>query len=187
MMRRDEVSVAEHDRDVSSPVTSMAPRHSLVVPRGEGAGVAAALDDWEALERLMKVFYEVICFPEGGEPDWLRMEELFSPHARITRITPEGIDYLDLKAFRNLVEEMLELGAFTSFYEQECGRTVQRYGRVFHVASAYESKVSPSALDYLECGVNSLQIIREDAGWRILGLCWDTGAGSTVLTAPASR
>ena len=140
--------------------------------------------DGTSLEDLMREFYRVICFPEGGAPDWAAMQDVFSAHARITRITPEGIDYLDLQAFRNLVEELLELGALTSLYEEECERHVERYGRVFHIASAYETKVSPDAADYLERGVNSLQIIKEDVGWRILSLCWDTAAlGPSLLLA----
>ena len=112
------------------------------------------------------------------------MRSLFSAHARITRITPEGIDYLDLQGFKNLVEELLELGSVTSLYEVERERHVERYGRVLHVSSAYETRVSPHAIDYLERGVNSLQIIQEDAGWRILSLCWDTAAsGPSLLQA----
>jgi hypothetical protein len=104
------------------------------------------------------------------------MASLFSAHARITRLTPEGIDYMDLSSFRAMAEELIEVGAFTSFYEREVGRRVDRYGDVIHVASAYETRISPSALDYIERGVNSLQLVREDGRWRIISLCWDNAA-----------
>jgi len=125
------------------------------------------------LDELMRVFYEVISFDEGGAPDWARMNDLFSAHARITRVTPEGIDYLDLGSFRDMAEELIELGAFTRFYEREIGRRAERFGGVLHVASAYETKVSPEARDYIERGVNSLQLVREAGGWKIVSLCWD--------------
>jgi hypothetical protein len=128
------------------------------------------------LDQLMRAFYEVISFEEGGAPDWENMAKLFSPHARITRLTPEGVDYMDLTSFRNLAEEMIEVGAFTSFYERELTRRVDQFGAVLHVASAYETKISPAASDYLERGVNSLQLIRESGRWRILNLCWDVAA-----------
>ncbi len=128
------------------------------------------------LDNLMRHFYEVISFDEGQAPDWPRMQSLFSSHARITRVTPEGIDYMDLARFRDMVEEMLEVGAFTGFYECEIARRADRYGKVFHVASAYEAKVSPSAVDCIARGVNSLQLIWEDGGWRIVSLCWDDHA-----------
>jgi hypothetical protein len=129
-----------------------------------------------ALDPLMERFYEAISFLEGASPDWELMKSLFSSHARITRITPEGIDHLDVAGFRAFAEEMLEVGAFTSFFEREVGRRVDQYGGVIHVASAYETKVSPSATDFLERGINSLQLIVEDGAWKILSLCWDDHA-----------
>jgi hypothetical protein len=128
------------------------------------------------LDELMRGFYEVISFEEGGTPDWQRMRDLFSEHARITRITPEAIDYMDLNAFRSMAEELLEVGAFTGFYEHEIARRTDRFGELMHVASAYETKTSPDATDYLERGINSLQLVRENGNWKIVSLCWDDHA-----------
>lgn len=128
------------------------------------------------LDELMRLFYEVISFEEGGTPDWESMETLFAKHARITRITPEAIDYMDLAAFRSMAEELMEVGAFTGFHEREIARRADRFGNVMHVASAYETKISPQAVDYIERGVNSLQLIREDERWKIVSLCWDDHA-----------
>src|SRR5262245_33180650 len=104
------------------------------------------------IDELMDLFYRVVSFEEGGCPDWESMAGLFSRQARITRVTPEAIDYLDLKSFRDLAEELIEVGAFTSFFEHEIARRVDRYGSVMHVASAYETKISPHAVDYIERG-----------------------------------
>jgi hypothetical protein len=125
------------------------------------------------IDELMDLFYRVISFEEGGTPDWESMGQLFSKQARITRVTPEAIDYLDLKSFRCMAEELIEVGAFTSFFERETARRVDRFGSVMHVASAYETRISPDAVDYIERGVNSLQLVREDGSWKICSLCWD--------------
>lgn len=138
--------------------------------------VDAATQSQRQLDHLMKSFYEVISFGEGSTPDWETMQTLFSRHARIARVTPEAIDYLDLKDFRNMAEEMIEVGAFTSFYEREVARRAERYGQVMHVASAYETKISPDAVDFIERGINSLQLVREGGEWKILSLCWDDHA-----------
>lgn len=129
------------------------------------------------LEALMRAFYEVISFDDGSAPNWERMARLFSAHARITRLTPEGVDYMDLTSFRDMAEELIEVGAFTSFHEREIARHTDRFGDVLHVASAYETKISPDARDFIERGVNSLQWIREGDAWKIVSLCWDTSAG----------
>ena len=130
------------------------------------------------LDELMALFYRVISFDEGGSPDWESMAGVFSTQARITRVTPEAIDHLDLKGFRNMAEEMIEVGAFTSFFEREIARRTERFGNVMHVASAYETKISPDAVDYIERGVNSLQLVHEGGSWKICSLCWDDQTSS---------
>ncbi|HEY5450086.1 MAG TPA: hypothetical protein VIQ54_15125 [Polyangia bacterium] len=140
------------------------PRHEL------SGGERAALDG--VLDRL----YQVISFDEGGEPDWDGMKDVFSRHARITRVTPEGIDHLDLPTFCAMAREMLDLGAYTGFHEREVSRRVDRLGAVVHVLSAYETKRHPAAVDRLGQGVNSIQLVNEDGSWRVVSLCWDEDA-----------
>ena len=126
-----------------------------------------------SLDGVLTRLYEVISFDEGGEPDWDGMRDVFSRHARITRVTPEGVDHLDLPTFCAMAREMLDLGAYTSFHEAEVGRRVDRLGAVVHVLSAYETKRHPAAVDRLGQGVNSIQLVNEDGGWRVVSLCWD--------------
>jgi hypothetical protein len=161
MARRDDPISPTDNPSRQSDIRSLAPEREARQPE---------------IDELMRRFYAVISFPEGGAPDWQGMEDLFSSRARITRVTPEGVDYLDFAGFRNLAEELIEVGAFTSFFEQEVARRTDRFGNVLHMASAYLTKVAPEARDYIERGVNSLQWIREGGQWRIVSLCWDVAA-----------
>jgi hypothetical protein len=126
-----------------------------------------------SLDAILNRLYEVISFHEGGEPDWEGMKEVFSGHARITRVTPEGTDHLDLPMFCAMAREMLDGGAYTSFYEREVGRRVDRLGAVVHVLSAYETKRHPTSVDRLGQGVNSIQLVNDSGTWRVVSLCWD--------------
>jgi hypothetical protein len=126
-----------------------------------------------SLDGVLNRLYEVISFDEGGEPDRDGMKNVFSRHARITRVTPEGIDHLDLPTFCAMAREMLDLGAYTGFHEREVSRRVDRLGAVVHVLSAYETKRHPAAIDRLGQGVNSIQLVNEEGGWRVVSLCWD--------------
>ena len=45
--------------------------------------------DDPAIADLLQTLYAVISFEEGGEPNWPGLEQVFSRHARITRITPD--------------------------------------------------------------------------------------------------
>jgi len=126
-----------------------------------------------SLDGVLNRLYEVISFNEGGEPDWEGMKSVFSSHARITRVTPEGIDHLDLPTFCAMAREMLDLGAYTAFHEREVSRRVDRLGAVVHVLSAYETRRHPAAADRLGQGINSIQLVIENGDWRVVSLCWD--------------
>jgi len=129
--------------------------------------------DDPAIARLLDQLYEVISFEEGSEPDWSGLQTLFSSHARITRITSDGTDHLDPSSFLAMTRNMFELGAYTSFYEFEVARHVQRFGNVAQVWSLYETRRDRRAARALGRGINSIQLIREGDGWRVLGLLWD--------------
>jgi hypothetical protein len=68
---------------------------------------------------------------------------------------------------------MLEVGAYTSFYEFEVARTIERFGGIAQVWSVYETRRNKAARQPLGRGVNSIQLIRERDAWRVLGLLWD--------------
>src|SRR5690348_6947205 len=123
-------------------------------------GLELGPDD-PAIVRLLERMYDVISFEEGQEPNWHGLQALFSEHARITRITPEGTDHMDPHSFLAMTRNMLELGAYTSFYEFEVARQVRRFGDVAQVWSLYETRRDRTAARALGRGINSIQLIRE--------------------------
>jgi hypothetical protein len=126
-----------------------------------------------AITGLLRRLYAVISFEEGAEPDWSGLEGVFSRHARITRITPEGTDYLDRESFLAMTRNLLDIGAYTSFFELEVARSIVRFGDIAQVWSVYETRRNKDAREALGRGVNSIQLIREQDTWRVLGLLWD--------------
>ena len=144
--------------------------------------------DDPAIAHVLEQLYSVISFEEGAEPAWLGLQSIFSTHARITRITPDGTDYMSPESFLQMTRSMLELGAYTSFYEFEVSRRVDQFGSMAQVWSWYETRRNRSAREALGRGVNSIQLIREDAHWRVLGLLWDeTRAHATLDFASLSQ
>jgi hypothetical protein len=136
-----------------------------------------------AIEFLLEKLYAVISFEESEEPDWAGLGEVFSKYARITRITPEGTDHLDPQSFLAMTRNLLEVGAYTSFYELEVARTVQQFGDIAQIWSTYETRRNRAAREPLGRGINSIQLIREGGSWRVLGLLWDEQLTETGLEA----
>jgi hypothetical protein len=143
-----------------------------------------AVDD-PTIARVLRLLYDVISFEEGDEPNWKGLQEVFSKHARITRVTPEGTDHMDVSNFVAMTRNLVDVGVYTSFYEFEMERNVERFGDIAQVWSQYETRRNKSARDALGRGVNSIQLIREDDAWRVLGLLWDeTRANSLSQRSP---
>lgn len=141
----------------------------------------AVADTADPIADLLSRLYSVISFEEGAEPDVEGLKALFSPYGRITRMTPEGVDYLDPEGFLKLIHSMLEFGAYTSFYEFELAREVQRFGDTAQVWSFYETRRHNRALRPLGRGVNSIQLVQVDGSWRVLSLLWDEAHASPGL------
>lgn len=135
-------------------------------------GQDRAADD-PAIVQALAELYEVISFEEGADPNWNGLESVFHERARITRITPEGSDYLEPTSFLAMTRSMVELGAYTSFYEFEVEREVRRFGNMAQVWSLYETRRNRRAAEPLGRGINSIQLIFEGDRWRVLGLLWD--------------
>lgn len=135
-------------------------------------GQDRAADD-PAIVQALSELYEVISFEEGAEPNWDGLQAVFHERARITRITPEGSDYLEPASFLAMTRSMVELGAYTSFYEFELEREVRQFGNMAQVWSLYETRRNRSAEKPLGRGINSIQLIYEGDRWRVLGLLWD--------------
>jgi hypothetical protein len=134
----------------------------------------------EALDRTLLDMYAVISFPVGGEPDWVRMRSIFHGQARITRITPEGIDNFDLSSFQAMAMDMLQRGVYPSFFEEETARCTRVFGSLAHVLSAYETKRSCDSPLCLARGVNSIQLVWEANSWMVLSLLWDETASGNM-------
>jgi hypothetical protein len=138
------------------------------------------IDRGVALEAAIQRLYEVISFTEGGTPDWAGMRALFAPGARITRVTPEAVDALDLTEFEAMFTELLDCGAVLSFFEYETARRVEFFGSVAHVLSSYETKRAPDALSPFGRGINSIQFLWTRDRWSVISLLWDEGLSAAA-------
>ena len=135
-----------------------------------------AQDDVD-LNRIVDRLYEVILFDgEEAEPDWGRVEQLFSTGACISCVTPFGTDFLDVATFKAMARELVALGKQKEFFECEIARRVDRIGQMAHVWSVYEIKIHPDATESVGRGVTSIQLIHEDGQWRVASLSWDDDA-----------
>jgi len=87
------------------------------------------------------------------------------------RVNDDGVFEFDPASFRKNLEEMIDSGALTSFWESEVSREVQDFGDVAHVLSEYETRRTRDGAP-LYRAVKSIQLFRRDGRWWISAMIW---------------
>jgi hypothetical protein len=129
--------------------------------------------DARSIDGLVTAFYESLSFPEGRGPDWDRFRNLFaSPTSPCIRMTVDVVSEMDLERFIAFFDGRITTGALKSFAEREIGRTVEMYGKLAQVFSAYEKRMNLADAGKPTRGINSLQLFFKDERWWICSLAW---------------
>lgn len=131
-------------------------------------------EDVGSMDAILKALYDVISGPAGQKRDWDRFRSLFTHNARLipTGLAPDGTvrmrswtpDEYAQAAGANL-ERM-------GFFEREIGRTVERFGPVVHVFSAYDSKRTAADPAPFARGINSIQLLEAEGRWWVVSIFW---------------
>ena len=104
--------------------------------------------DVASINAIIRATYDVISGPAGKKRDWNRERSLFYPGARLipTASVPGRNDVdlepqiLDVEGYIARAEPLFEKAGL---YETEIARRVERFGRIAHVWSTYESATIP--------------------------------------------
>jgi hypothetical protein len=135
-------------------------------------------------EACIRALYAVLSGPPGQPRDWVRFRTLVRRDARFVLATtgPGGgplTQTFDVQAF---VADGTRHFAARGLWERELVGRTERFGRVAHVFSAYESRLDHRDAPVVARGVNSIQLIRdEDGAWRIAHLAWDRAGADQPL------
>lgn len=139
------------------------------------ASVPARPADVASLDAILASLYDVISGGAGQKRDWDRFRSLFVPGARL--IPTGGPAGQPVTARVWTVEEYVQRAApgleANGFYEREIGRTVDTFGHVTHVFSAYDSKRTPADAAPFQRGINSIQLLDDGTRWWVVSIYWD--------------
>ena len=127
------------------------------------------------LDAVINRMYASMSFERGGRPDWAGQRDVFAPHARLVRVTDEGVFEFDPQGFRHNLRTMIDSGVLPSFYERELWRDAHVYGDIAHVLSAYEMRSSRDG-DVLCRAIKSIQLFQQGGRWWISAMIWRRGS-----------
>jgi hypothetical protein len=124
-----------------------------------------------SIDTVIAELYEMVSFEPGTRPDWSRLNEIFTPGARLVRVNDEGVFEFDADSFRLNFESLIDSGVLPSFWEGEIWRETHLFGEVAHILSAYETRRTRSGAP-LNRGVNSIQLFERHGRWWISAMIW---------------
>lgn len=144
--------------------------------------VAPAPADIAAIETTLNSVYAVISGPVGQPRDFARMRTLFTPDARLTAITPQGLrggtldDYI-ARSGKFLVEQ--------GFTESALANRIEVYGDLAQAWSSYVGRFANSDGTPGEVrGINSFQLVRQrDGRWLVQSILWQAATPGNPLPA----
>ena len=132
----------------------------------------AAVPDWVSPEKLVASMYKVISGP-AGERDWQRLRAYCKPEVQFN-VLSYGKDGSTVYRSLSLEEYIATAGKHfleNPFYEAQLGQSVQQFGPIAQVFSAYSSSESPGGTPF-DRGVNSFQLVQDEGRWWIVNILW---------------
>ncbi len=128
------------------------------------------------MDAVLAALYDVISGPAGQKRDWNRMRSLFVPGARL--IPAGGPAGQPVTARMWSVEDYIERAGprleKDGFFEREIGRSVDTFGHITQVFSAYDSKRSLGDAQPFARGINSIQLLHDGTRWWVVNVYWDS-------------
>ena len=137
--------------------------------------------DASEIQNVVRLLYQAISGPAGPR-DWELSASLFVPEGRMIVAHKQSDGSLELQ--RLSVDDYKRTRApyfnANAFYERETYSDVQIIGNLAHVVSHYESRRDPDEAPF-ERGVNFIQLVRTQEGWKILNTMWEAGQVAAQL------
>ena len=159
--------------------------------RGPNAAAPSATTDMDTAETdtaspesCVRALYEVISGPAGAPRDWARFRSLCRPDAAFilaASIGPAGAPVTERWDVEAFVATGVQEFAAAGLFEREIARRVERFGRIAHVFSTFETRRDGPDAPVAVRGINSVQLVREGDAWRIAHLVWDVERAPNVL------
>lgn len=128
--------------------------------------------DVTSIDAIIKTVYESITFREGKKPDLDKFRSLFITNALFIRITPDGVNKMDLGAFISSFSNRIDTGAMKSFSESEISCKTHSYGSIAQVWSTYKKGINTEDPVSFGRGINCIQLFNDGKRWWITSIIW---------------
>jgi hypothetical protein len=147
--------------------------------------------DAATVDAVVSALYGSVSHGPDTEPDWKRMRSIFLPVGMLIppkRPREDMFTVLDVDGFQERVQTSMAAakakGEATAFFEKEVARRTDCFGNVCQIFSTYEARRAPADEKPFVRGINSIQLVKDDSGWKIASVVWDTERPDNPIPPP---
>lgn len=124
------------------------------------------------MDAILHALYDVISGPAGPR-DWGRFRSLFVPGGRLIPIRKDSTGvHTVVMSPDEFAQHGAQAFAKMSFYERQIGKTVDTFGGVTQVFSAYASFHEANDPKPFARGINSIQLFNDGTRWWVVTIYW---------------
>ena len=127
--------------------------------------------DDSAITKAVHDAYKCICF-KNGNPRYDSIKNYFIPQAQLINFRTDSATITNLPEFVDLYKQFIQSSKVNLFYEEALFGRTEQFGKIAHRISTYKTYLN--TMDSIaERGVNSFQLIKTPAGWKVSSIIWD--------------
>jgi len=129
--------------------------------------------DKDAIDRLIKQFFEIFANKDGGEKDWTTIYRLCIPETLI--IKKEGLEQVvyNVKAFIDPRMILLTNGSITGFEEHETEEATVINRNIAQRFCRYRKTGFKNGQYFDASGTKLFHLVKMAEGWKIGALTWE--------------
>jgi hypothetical protein len=131
------------------------------------------MDDQDAIDHVIRTFFEAFTSGEGLEERLGALPGLFAPGAIIVRVLDAIPTLYDVDGFLRPRRELLTGAAMTGFREWELTGRTDLFGDIAQHWCSYAKEWVVDGERQTGRGVKSLQLVRAGSTWLITALIWN--------------
>ena len=146
-----------------------------------------AVSENPEIEKAVDDAYKSISFRKRESMDTVAIKKYFIPRAQFI-INADTPQVFGLDPFIRFYVAFIDSNKVNSFYEEEISGKTEQFGNIAHRLSSYKTYIN-STDSISQRGVNSFQLVKTPAGWKVSSIIWDVETDQQkipewLLTAP---
>lgn len=135
--------------------------------------VLAQSAEEKAINVAVQAAYNGLSFVEGKKPDYEMLRSAFLDGAIFRSYRAATADVFTIEEYLVNYKGAVEGGSFKAIQEKEIWGETVVFGKIAHRLSTYVLYVN-DLTQIVERGVNSMQLVKTDEGWKINSITYDT-------------